>query len=144
MRIAAIIVAAGRGSRAGAGMPKQWRAIAGKRVADWTVFAFADHPAIDQIVLVHHADDSEQIAAIAPSVICVTGGATRDGSVRNGLEALADAPPDLVLIHDVARPCVPASVIDAVSGAIVGRSPRHMSAKSTTRCVGRSIAHSFW
>ena len=92
MRIAAIIVAAGRGSRAGAGMPKQWRAIAGKRVADWTVFAFADHPAIDQIVLVHHADDSEQIAAIAPSVICVTGGATRDGSVRNGLEALADAP----------------------------------------------------
>ena len=120
MRIAAIIVAAGRGSRAGGGLPKQWRHIAGRPVADWTVQAFACHPAISQVVLVHHADDRELAAPLLalPGVTGVHGGDTRNGSVRNGLEALADTAPDLVLIHDVARPCVPASVIDAVIDAL--------------------------
>lgn len=119
MRIAALIVAAGRGSRAGGGLPKQWRPIAGRRVADWTVQAFADHPLIDTILIVHHPDDSALVAPLlGPQVRAVHGGATRNASVRAGLEALADDAPDLVLIHDVARPCLPASVIDAVVAAL--------------------------
>lgn len=119
MRAAAIIVAAGRGSRAGGGLPKQWRALAGRRVADWTVQAFRDHPAIDTVVLVHHPDDMDHVAPLlGPGVIAVHGGASRNASVRNGLEALSDRAPDLVLIHDVARPCIPAQVIDAVLTAL--------------------------
>ncbi|MDF1801415.1 bifunctional 2-C-methyl-D-erythritol 4-phosphate cytidylyltransferase/2-C-methyl-D-erythritol 2,4-cyclodiphosphate synthase [Thalassovita sp.] len=120
MRTAAIIVAAGRGSRAGGDLPKQWRQIAGKRVADWTVGAFAAHPAISQIVLVYHPDDAARVAPLLArsDVIGVHGGDSRNGSVRNGLEALAAAQPDLVLIHDVARPCIPAQVIDAVINAL--------------------------
>lgn len=119
MRIAALIVAAGRGSRAGAGLPKQWRALAGRRVADWTVQAFADHPSIDSITIVHHPDDTAFVAPLLGGrVRAVHGGATRNASVRAGLESLADTAPDLVLIHDVARPCLPPSVIDAVIAAL--------------------------
>ncbi|THD74974.1 bifunctional 2-C-methyl-D-erythritol 4-phosphate cytidylyltransferase/2-C-methyl-D-erythritol 2,4-cyclodiphosphate synthase [Thalassobius vesicularis] len=119
MRAAAIIVAAGRGSRAGGGLPKQWRALAGRRVADWTVQAFHDHPAIATVVLVHHPDDMDHVAPLlGPGVIAVHGGDSRNASVRNGLEALSDHAPDLVLIHDVARPCIPAQVIDAVLTAL--------------------------
>jgi len=120
MRTAAIIVAAGRGSRAGGDLPKQWRQIAGRRVADWTIEAFATHPTVSQIVLVYHPDDAALVAPLLarPDVIGVHGGASRNGSVRNGLEALTETHPDLVLIHDVARPCIPAQVIDAVIDAL--------------------------
>ncbi|TYB81648.1 bifunctional 2-C-methyl-D-erythritol 4-phosphate cytidylyltransferase/2-C-methyl-D-erythritol 2,4-cyclodiphosphate synthase [Maritimibacter fusiformis] len=113
MDIAAIIVAAGRGTRAGGDLPKQWRRLKGARVADWTVAALSSHPAIGRVVLVLHPDDLGQAAGF-PEVIIATGGATRDASVRAGLEALADDPPDLVLIHDVARPLVSAALIDRV------------------------------
>ena len=113
MDIAAIIVAAGRGTRAGGDLPKQWRSLKGRPVADWTVSAFASHPAIGRIVLVLHSDDLGRAEGF-PGAIIATGGSDRAASVRAGLEALAAAPPDLVLIHDVARPLVSPALIDEV------------------------------
>ncbi len=112
---AAIIVAAGRGTRAGPGAPKQWRALAGRRVIDWTVEAFLQASGIDRVMLVLPAGDD---GAYAPpeGVETCQGGATRADSVKAGLLALGTA--DKVLIHDVARPCVPQAVIEAVLSAL--------------------------
>jgi 2-C-methyl-D-erythritol 4-phosphate cytidylyltransferase/2-C-methyl-D-erythritol 2,4-cyclodiphosphate synthase len=120
MRTDAIIVAAGRGRRAGGGLPKQWRDLGGVSVAARTVQAFLDHPLIERIVLVHHPDDAADVARLPgqDQLICVLGGETRNQSVRNGLEAMATDPPANVLIHDVARPCVPAQVISDVIDAL--------------------------
>lgn len=117
MDIAAIIVAAGRGTRAGGGLPKQWRDLAGCPVARWTLEAFAHLP---RIILVIHPDDRARAEDVSDGlpVTLVDGAADRAGSVRAGLEALADTPPDRVLIHDVARPCVPRRLIDAVVEAL--------------------------
>lgn len=117
MDIAAIIVAAGRGTRAGGGLPKQWRDLAGRPVARWTLEAFAHLP---RIILVIHPDDrarAEDVSKGLP-VTLIDGAADRAGSVRAGLEALAETPPDRVLIHDVARPCVSRRLIDAVVEAL--------------------------
>ncbi|MBT8456161.1 MAG: bifunctional 2-C-methyl-D-erythritol 4-phosphate cytidylyltransferase/2-C-methyl-D-erythritol 2,4-cyclodiphosphate synthase [Rhodobacteraceae bacterium] len=105
-RTAAIIVAAGRGTRAGEGLPKQWRTLAGRRVIDWTIAAFEASPHVGQIVVVLHADDLDRLAP-REGLSVVTGGATRAASVRAGLETLADTDTQLVLIHDAARACVP-------------------------------------
>ncbi|KNG93041.1 bifunctional 2-C-methyl-D-erythritol 4-phosphate cytidylyltransferase/2-C-methyl-D-erythritol 2,4-cyclodiphosphate synthase [Pseudaestuariivita atlantica] len=124
-RTAALIVAAGRGRRAGGPVPKQWQDIAGARVADWTVARFRAHPRIGRIVLVIHPDDEAEAAAI-PGILTVHGGETRDASVRAGLEALREGPETQVLIHDVARCTVPDAVIDAVIDALdthVGAAP---------------------
>ena len=116
-RTAAIIVAAGRGLRAGGGVPKQWREIAGKSVAAHTLDVFRAHPGIGRIILVLHPDDmGGGVAPEAPGVEVVAGGATRAASVRAGLEAAEGS--DLVLIHDVARPLVTPEVIDRVLGAL--------------------------
>lgn len=117
MTIAAIIVAAGRGTRAGGEIPKQWQALAGRRVIDWTVDAFESVAQIDPIVLVLHPHD----LPLFPSrerLLIVEGGTTRAASVRRGLEALAADAPARVLIHDVARASVPASVISRVITAL--------------------------
>lgn len=115
MRTAALIVAAGRGTRAGGALPKQWQTIAGRRVADWTLDAFASHPGIDHIVMVINPAD----AALAPKGVETTaGGATRAQSVLAGLQALQGKGIDRVLIHDVARACVSHQVIDGVLAAL--------------------------
>ncbi|MCT4369634.1 bifunctional 2-C-methyl-D-erythritol 4-phosphate cytidylyltransferase/2-C-methyl-D-erythritol 2,4-cyclodiphosphate synthase [Yangia mangrovi] len=114
---AAIIVAAGRGTRAGGGYPKQWRDVAARPVARWTLEAFAP---LCPIVLVIHPEDraiAESVAEGLP-VTLVEGAADRAGSVRAGLDALAGNPPAKVLIHDVARPCVSRATIEAVLAAL--------------------------
>ena len=113
MTTAAIIVAAGRGTRAGGTLPKQWQVIAGKRVFEWTLQAFASHPSIDEIVFVANPADADLLQGVGDARI-VNGGETRNQSVRNGLLALENSGVTAVLIHDVARPCVTASVIDNV------------------------------
>ncbi|QJP12811.1 bifunctional 2-C-methyl-D-erythritol 4-phosphate cytidylyltransferase/2-C-methyl-D-erythritol 2,4-cyclodiphosphate synthase [Starkeya sp. ORNL1] len=108
MRTDVIVVAAGRGQRAGEGPPKQFRTIGGEMVLRRTLARFAGNPAIRYVLPVIHADDAvpcaTAMAGIARIAAPVTGGATRQASVRAGLEALAADPPDLVLIHDAARP----------------------------------------
>jgi 2-C-methyl-D-erythritol 4-phosphate cytidylyltransferase/2-C-methyl-D-erythritol 2,4-cyclodiphosphate synthase len=117
MSTAAVIVAAGRGSRAGGPLPKQWQTLAGRMVAEWTVAAFRAAIGVDRLLLVLHPDDMDRAAAF-PGVETVAGGATRDASVRAGLEALAGQSVSRVLIHDVARPLVSPAVIAAVLDAL--------------------------
>ncbi len=113
---AAILVAAGRGTRAGGEEPKQWRKLAGARVADWAVAAFLTHPDIAEVVVVTHPDDDAEAAKLnAPFV---HGGATRDASVRAGLEALENQDISHVLIHDVARAGVSSRIISDVIHAL--------------------------
>lgn len=125
-KVGVVIVAAGRGERAGsAGGPKQYRKIGGKAVIAWTIDAFLGHPSIGPIVVAIHPEDQELFAAatgeLAKRVITVEGGATRQDSVRLGLVALREADPTRVLIHDAARPFVDAGLIDRVIAAIDDR-----------------------
>ena len=122
MNVAALIVAAGRGSRAGPGAPKQYRQLAGEPVLRRTLMAFSSHPQISSVLTVIHEDDREafEIAAAGlPKLLpACTGGATRQASVRAGLETLSAAAPDYVLIHDGARPLVSAQLISECISAL--------------------------
>ena len=117
MSVVALIVAAGRGARAGRPGPKQYEPLAGAPVLARTVRAFRGHPRVDRTLCVIHPDDEARFDALVGGDR-VPGGATRQASVRAGLEALADAPCDHVLIHDGARPLVTAGEIDRVLGAL--------------------------
>jgi len=122
-RTAAIIVAAGRGLRAGTGGPKQYRSIGGKTVLSRAMEPFCTHPDVFAVQPVRNPDDAE----IFDQAVChlkyqtpVNGGATRQASVRAGLEALAEHAPDIVLIHDAARAFVTSEVISrAIDSALI-------------------------
>jgi len=117
MRVCALILAAGRGTRAGGARPKQWQMLGDLRVIDHTIAAFQRHADIAQIALVLHADDMTEAPAFeAQGIRVVTGGAERSHSVSAGLAALSEC--DAVLIHDAARPCVTAQVISDVIAAL--------------------------
>jgi 2-C-methyl-D-erythritol 4-phosphate cytidylyltransferase / 2-C-methyl-D-erythritol 2,4-cyclodiphosphate synthase len=119
-RIAVLIVAAGSGSRIG-GLPKQYRMLCGKPVLRRTVEAFLSMEAEMQIQVVIGAGRQALYASAMAGLDLpdpVIGGASRQESVRLGLEALAGSTPDLVLIHDAARPLVSASVIRNVIAAL--------------------------
>ena len=117
---AALIVAAGSGSRAGSGLPKQFRRIGGKAVLRHAYDALAGHEAIGEVRIVigagQEAEFREAMAG-AGAVEPVTGGAERSLSVARGLEAVAS---DRVLIHDAARPFCPPDVVDRLIGALEG------------------------
>ena len=117
MTLATIIVAAGRGTRAGGPLPKQWQRINGRMVADWTIDLFLP---FGPVVLVINPDDThiaDTLEARA-SITLADGASDRTGSVRAGLEELTDTQPAKVLIHDVARPCTPTDVIKAVVASL--------------------------
>jgi 2-C-methyl-D-erythritol 4-phosphate cytidylyltransferase / 2-C-methyl-D-erythritol 2,4-cyclodiphosphate synthase len=121
-RIAVLIVAAGSGVRLGGPCPKQYRDLLGVPILVRTVQAFAHHPRIDAVHVVIGADHDALYATASAGLDLpppVIGGATRQESVLRGLEALAAAtPPDLVLIHDAARPLVTADSINRVIAAL--------------------------
>lgn len=110
---AIIIVAAGRGLRAGGLLPKQWQLLGGAPVLAHTIRAFTG---LGRILSVIHPDDTARAQTCGTEV--VIGGATRTASVRNALIALQDQGITRVLIHDAARPLVPRAVIDAVLAAL--------------------------
>lgn len=114
IRTAAIIVAAGRGLRAGPGGPKQYRTLNGKSVIAHAMSPFCAHAQVDFVQPVCHPDDGELFAAATEGLTylpSVAGGNSRQASVRAGLLALAEKKPDVVLIHDAARAFVTADVI---------------------------------
>jgi len=116
-RIAILIVAAGKGERAGTSLPKQYEPLAGKPMLRRTVEAFHGHPV--QVVIGQGQEALAQDALAGLSLPApVPGGATRQESVRLGLEALQKDVPDFVLIHDAARPLVSRSVIADVIAAL--------------------------
>jgi 2-C-methyl-D-erythritol 4-phosphate cytidylyltransferase/2-C-methyl-D-erythritol 2,4-cyclodiphosphate synthase len=112
MQTAVIIVAAGRGTRMGGEVPKQWQMLAGKPVLAHTVAAFAGLP----VVLVIHPDDRARAGELG--VRLVEGGATRDASVLAGLKALEGSGVTKVLVHDGARPLVSRGLIDRLVAAL--------------------------
>lgn len=127
MSIIALIVAAGRGERAGQPGPKQYAKLAGRSVLARSIMALAACKRIEAILCVIHADDSQSYAAVLKELPPrlrkklrepVTGGATRQRSVLAGLEALADAACETVLIHDAARPFVSTELIERVIEAV--------------------------
>lgn len=122
---AALIVAAGTGSRAAgslAGPPKQYLPIAGQPVLSYSLDAFLAHPMIGSIQVVIGARHMEQYRRLAPDNPKlrppVTGAATRQASVMAGLEAFRDRAPERVLIHDGARPFVSPQLISRVAKAL--------------------------
>jgi len=122
MTVAALVVAAGRGQRAGVGLPKQYRPLGGKPMLRWSLEALHASPAIGRILTAIEPDDAAlfERAAEGLTIERVRGGATRTASVRAGLEALAATgpAPDHVLIHDAARPGVTVALIDQVIAAL--------------------------
>lgn len=122
-RTAVLIVAAGVGERAGGGIPKQFRYLHGIPMLRRSVVAFVADPLIDRIQVVigpgqeTQAEDALTGLAHLPFV---TGGTTRQESVRRGLEALAAHSPDYVLIHDAARPFVSQTLLGALIAALSG------------------------
>jgi 2-C-methyl-D-erythritol 4-phosphate cytidylyltransferase/2-C-methyl-D-erythritol 2,4-cyclodiphosphate synthase len=117
----ALIVAAGRGTRFGGALPKQYLALGGSLVLRHAVAAFATHPRITGVQVVIRDEDramfDEAVAGLAV-MPPVPGGAERQDSVRLGLEALVPYDPTLVLIHDGARPFPDAALIDRILDAL--------------------------
>ena len=117
----ALIVAAGRGTRLGAPLPKQYLPLGGVAVLRHSVLALRRHPAVSGVrVVIHPSDRALYDEAVAGLDLLppVAGGAQRQDSVRNGIESLAAAAPDRVLIHDGARPFLDAPTIDRVLTAL--------------------------
>ncbi len=116
--VAAVVVAAGRGVRAGTDMPKQFRPIGGESMLRRALSMLIEHQEVGLVQPVIREDDidlyREQVVRLE-LLPAVFGGATRQASVRAGLEAVAARKPDIVLIHDAARPFASAAL---VSGAI--------------------------
>lgn len=122
MKVAVIIVAAGRGRRAGGGLPKQYRPLAGEPLLRHALRLFSVHQTINRIITVIHPDDIELFQASAYDLPCpikwVAGGETRQQSVYAGMKALIDTAPNAVLIHDAARPFTSPALIDRIIEAV--------------------------
>jgi 2-C-methyl-D-erythritol 4-phosphate cytidylyltransferase / 2-C-methyl-D-erythritol 2,4-cyclodiphosphate synthase len=151
MSVAAIIVAAGRGSRAGGGIPKQFRPLAGRSALTRVTEVFLSHPAVDRVQAVIDPSDFGHFEHAVTGLAAeskrrlpapVPGGATRQGSVRQGLEALARylPSPDLVLIHDAARPFPSAGLIDRAiaAGRAHGAAVPGIAVTDTIKIVDRA------
>ncbi|MCT8974169.1 bifunctional 2-C-methyl-D-erythritol 4-phosphate cytidylyltransferase/2-C-methyl-D-erythritol 2,4-cyclodiphosphate synthase [Microbaculum marinisediminis] len=127
MTTIAVIVAGGTGTRASVGdgpEPKQFRLIGGRSVVARAVAALLDHPRVDAVQVVVREGWQDRLATEISDrdglLPAVPGGATRQASVRAGLEAIAGHAPDRVLIHDAARPFVSSAVIDRVLDGLDG------------------------
>jgi 2-C-methyl-D-erythritol 4-phosphate cytidylyltransferase/2-C-methyl-D-erythritol 2,4-cyclodiphosphate synthase len=126
-KVAAIIVAAGRGSRFGGDLPKQYARLAGEMMLTRTLRAFLDHPSVDFVQVVIGADDrawyDEAVSGLRSPKLsgsAQAGGETRQLSVLAGLDAVTaswEVEADIVLIHDAARPFVSAGLIDRAIAA---------------------------
>jgi 2-C-methyl-D-erythritol 4-phosphate cytidylyltransferase/2-C-methyl-D-erythritol 2,4-cyclodiphosphate synthase len=141
-KVAAIVVAAGRGLRAGGGIPKQYRSIAGEPVIRPSLALFARHPEVHAVQPVIHSEDAAMFAAATAGLDLlppVAGGATRQASVRAGLEALSELSPAIVLVHDAARPFASAALVsEAIRAARrTGAAVPALKVADTVKCVDR-------
>src|SRR3981081_466194 len=142
-RTAAILVAAGRGLRAGSGGPKQYRSIGGRTVIFRAMEPFCRHPHIFAVQPVLNPDDTavfndavSEVRYESPAL----GGTTRQASVHAGLEALASQKPDVVLIHDAARPFVSTALISRAIDAAgrTGAAVPAIPVADTIKLIGES------
>ena len=139
LEVAAVVVAAGRGARAGGDLPKQFRRIGGQSMLARTLSMLVEHGEVGVVQPVIHPDDLvlfQDVAAGIDVLPPVFGGATRQASVRAGLEALVARKPDIVLIHDAARPFASSDLVSraidatAQSGAAIPALPVTDTVKS--------------
>ncbi len=166
MTTVALIVAAGRGERAGTDLPKQYAPVAGRPMLAWSHAALTAHPGMDSVIVVVGPNQAPLLDMAVPGVAWTIGGDTRRESVARGLAAVGDA--DLVLVHDAARPFVPAEVIDRLlaalavhdaavpvlpvtdtivheNGALVPRATlRRVQTPQAFRCTALRRAHAEW
>jgi 2-C-methyl-D-erythritol 4-phosphate cytidylyltransferase/2-C-methyl-D-erythritol 2,4-cyclodiphosphate synthase len=137
--VAAIVVAGGRGLRAGGELPKQYRMIGGVAVLRRSLMAFASHPEVDVVQPVIHPEDERLFQATAAGLgvrTPVNGGATRQASVFAGLDALASDGPEIVLVHDAARPFVSAALVSrAVAAGRAGAAVPGLPVSDTVKAV---------
>lgn len=145
METAVVIVAAGRGYRAGGDVPKQYRALGGTAVLARTLDTFARHPRVDTVLTVIHESDRKHFEAAAGGLseklaAPVAGGATRQVSVCAGLERLAALEPRNVLIHDAARPFADNALIDRVIAGLEA-SEGVVPALPVTDTLKRAVDH---
>ena len=123
MRTAAIVPAAGRGERLGPGAPKALRLLGGVPLLVHAVRALVQSRLVDVVVVAAPPDDVLAVRALldahemSKDVQVVAGGSTRQESVRLALVSL-DEDIDVVLVHDAARPLVPAELVDAVASTV--------------------------
>jgi 2-C-methyl-D-erythritol 4-phosphate cytidylyltransferase len=143
-RTAAVIPAAGRGVRLGPGAPKALRTINGTPMLVHAVRAMARARAVSLVVVVAPRESLDRVRHLLdehslPEVQVVAGGETRQDSVRLGLAALPDDV-NIVLVHDAARPLVPAEVVDAVTAAVRAGAPAVVPALPVSDTVKRVAA----
>lgn len=137
--VAAIVVAAGRGTRAGAGIPKQYRLLSGVPVIRHALELFTGHRQIDIVQPVIHRDDAARFAEASAGLALrmpAYGGATRQSSVRAGLEALEKEAPRIVLVHDAARPFASAGLVSrAIAAGAAGAAIPGLPLTDTIKAV---------
>ena len=140
--VAAIVVAGGRGIRAGGELPKQYKTIMGVPVLRRSLLAFTSHPGIDLVQPVIHPNDERLFhgaAAGLPVRSPVNGGATRQASVFAGLEALAAEEPEIVLVHDAARPFASAGLVSrAIAAGRAGAAVPGLPVSDTVKAIDAS------
>ncbi len=117
LTVAVILLGAGEGIRLGASVPKAFCLVGGRTLLSHAYERFASHPLVRDVVVVVPAALVGSAGELGPAAQVIAGGLTRLDSVRVGLAALAPDV-DAVLVHDVARPFVPAAVIDRVVAAL--------------------------
>lgn len=122
MEIAALVVAGGGGTRAGGGLPKQYRELGGEPVLRRSLRLFTDHREIGAVqAVIRHEDVAhyERASAGLPKCLpAVPGGRTRQASVLAGLERIEPTAPRFVLVHDAARPFAGSAMIDRAIAAV--------------------------
>lgn len=138
----ALVLAGGRGTRAGGGPPKQYRAISGEPIIRRTLLAFVEHPRVDAVRAVIHPDDealfrraTEDMDLLPPTY----GGETRQESGFNGLVSVEALDPDYVLIQDAARPFTDGATIDRVIAALAD-APAALAAMPVSDTLKRADA----
>ena len=134
MKIAALVVAAGRGTRAGGGVPKQYRPLKGEPVLRHTIRAMLAHPDVSTVIVVIHPADQEFYKEATTQINDsrlkkpALGGDTRSISVSNGLKEIEG---DMVLIHDGARPLLPFDALDRLISEISGHQAAFLALPAT-------------
>ncbi len=143
--IAVIVVAAGKGERAGVdgnSIPKQYRSVGGVPVLSRTIAAFLAHPQVSHVLPVINAEHGERYSALGlddPKLLApVPGGASRQSSVLEGLKALGPLKPDYVLIQDAARPFTSPEIIGDVI-AVLQQCDGALPALPVTDTIKRSL-----
>lgn len=146
-RIAALIVAAGRGERMGGDVPKQYRPVGGVPMLRRTIQLFARRDDIDLVQVVIGANDQAHYEAATnglPLLPVLAGGPTRQHSVMHGLEALAPYRPDCVLIHDAARPLASQALIGRVIDGLNQGAEAAVPMVAVTDTLRRREADGVW